>query len=138
MAYTGGIDYLDVSFGGVEWTDLQSPWSRTSHNAAYTVDEKAHITLTAKAQGYKISAPTRDEISLVMDTPGGTEQIETMCVVLGRVKGPIPTEDKRHYILLVRPVSGVSRDGRSVYQRCGAGYLPGRCIAQPTLEISIA
>jgi hypothetical protein len=28
MTYTGGIDYLELEFNGVEWEELGSPWTR--------------------------------------------------------------------------------------------------------------
>lgn len=129
MAYTGGIDYLKLDFGGFEWEDIRSPWSRSADNVPRTEIRGGNIALTVMAREYDPNAAVQGEGLLILDTPGGSEQPKTMCVVLGIQKGTRPREDKIHYLLIVTPTTALDRDGSKLYERVGAGYLPGRCIA---------
>jgi len=178
MAYTGGIDYLSDpdEFGGIEWEVLQSPWwsapisgglspgSPHGHSnlglgvvqspgqlpRANSELQGGNIALVAKATQYDLSCLSPDEKGeLIWDTPGQSEQPETLCVVLGRVKlyqpgsstitnGQIRTKAQQmHYLLLVKPTSARDRRGDKIYERVGAGYLPGKCIAQNGAMVSI-
>ncbi|KAM7205421.1 hypothetical protein V8F20_003190 [Naviculisporaceae sp. PSN 640] len=68
--------------------------------------------------------------------PGTSSGMKALCVVLGKQKGAMDRKLKRHYVIFVMPASvpvGGSANGRhslgkKVYERVGAGYLPGRCI----------
>lgn len=129
MAYTGRIDYLKLDFAGFEWEDIRSPWSRSADNVPRTEIRGGNIALTATAREYDPNAAVQGEGLLILDTPGGSEQPKTMCVVLGRQKGTMPLEDKIQYLLIVTPTTALDRDGGKPYERVGAGYSPGRCIA---------
>lgn len=130
MAYTGGINYLDLDFGGLEWEDLQSPWSRTE-------DREGNNALTAKVRGYDRDAAKEFESSLIFDAGEGLEPDKGMCVVLGVQKGLMSLEDKRHYLLLIVPTTKSGRNGSRVVERIGVGYLPGKCITSETSVVSI-
>ncbi|OBT63537.1 hypothetical protein VE03_07019 [Pseudogymnoascus sp. 23342-1-I1] len=139
MAYTGGIDYFEMAFGGVEWESLGSPWSRRTTNVsrAGSGSAKSSIALTAEARAYDPNAALEGEGELILDSPGGSEQRMTLCVVLGIQKGAVPVEEKLHYLLLVVATSNHDSDGNELYERVGAGYLPGRCIARRGSTVSI-
>jgi hypothetical protein len=137
MAYTGGIDYLKLDFDGVEWEDIRSPWSRSADNVAHTEVRGGNIALTAVARDYDPNAALKGEALLILDNPGGSEKPKTECVVLGRQKGPTPLEGKIHYLLIVTPLTALGRDGGKLYERVGAGYLPGRCIAPSGSTVNI-
>lgn len=130
MSYTGGIDYLELDFGGYEWEDIQTPWSREEKR-------EGDITLTAKARKYDRSAAAPGEDDLIFDSPAEPDQVTTLCVVLGIQRGKIPLKDKRHYVLIVVPTQDLMSDGARLYERVGAGYLPGKCIAQDTVVTNI-
>lgn len=73
MAYSGGIDYLKMDFGEIEWKDIESPWSREGEYSK---------ALGAEARVYDRGKVNRAEDSLVFDTPAGSERVKSMCVVL--------------------------------------------------------
>jgi hypothetical protein len=144
MAYTGGIDYISPTFGGTAWVALRSPWSTTFAGSLPAQVQGSKIALVAEAREF--SSPTARERAgeclLQFDTPGQSEQqVATLCVVLGRQKslrgaqgmpamlGQANDKDHLvHYLLLVRPTSKADHEGSTIYERVGAGYLPGRCI----------
>ena len=57
-----------------------------------------------------------------------SEVLESMAIVLGIEKGLKAIDDKKHYILVVRPKMKPSADGAALYERIGAGFIPGRCL----------
>jgi len=64
----------------------------------------------------------------MFDNTLDSEVLEYMALVLGIEKGPKEIKDKRHYILVVRPKVKPLADGTVLYERVGAGYIPGRCL----------
>ncbi|KAI0095668.1 hypothetical protein GGR51DRAFT_553874 [Nemania sp. FL0031] len=129
MAYTGGIDYLDIEFGGVEWEDLRSPWWSDSGHVQRTEDAGRNIFLTAVARDYESKATVTGKNWLVFDSPGESKRQETKCVVLGKQKGPKGSGDKLNYVLLIMEAAARNPKGEKVYERVGAGYLEGRLVA---------
>lgn len=139
MAYTGGIDYFEPEFASFEWEDLRSPWSasKAGNQHASTDPTQPNIALNATACEYDLGAAMQGEGELVFDCPGGSAQPRTLCVVLGKAKGSVSPETQRNYVLVVALVRGLDREGNKVYERVGAGYLPGKCTAPSGVEISI-
>ena len=125
----GGIDYLELNFGNIDWEDIQSPWSRKASSILRTEHRASDMALSGMVREYDPGAAKLEEGDLIFDTPGGTNQPTTMCVVLGKEKGSKSREDKTHYVLLVTPVRRFDRDGSKIFERVGTGYLPGKCIA---------
>lgn len=132
MAYTGGIDYISPAFGGVDWAEMQSPWSDAGENGgARTEFQGGNIALVAEAQEYDLTLTRQGEGILHFDTPERSESLSTtLCVVLGREKPTATSLQKGlvHYVLIVKPTTSVDRNGNKVYERVGAGSLPGRAI----------
>lgn len=139
MAYTGGIDYLKLDFGGFEWEHIGSPWSRSSDSVSRTEDRGPSMALIAEARGYEYDpkAALQHKGLLFFDNPGGSEQPQTMCAVLGIEKGIKLLRDKMHYLIIVKPTKALDRDGKKIYERVGAGYLPGKCIAPSVFKVAI-
>jgi hypothetical protein len=144
MAYTGGIDYLTLEFGGLEWMDIGSPWSRNADNVARSDDSAVGMALTAEARNYKydpkeynVNAVYQKEGLLFFDRPESSEQTGALCVVLGIEKGKRPLGEKLHYLILVKATEGIDRNGSQIYERVGAGYLPGRRIAPEAVKVTI-
>jgi len=128
MAYTGGIDYISPPFNGVEWEALQSPWSGYEKGDGDDEQEDvgANIALVAEAREYEPLRGSPGESLLAFDRPERPVAWETLCIVLGRQKG-VALNDQRHYLLLIK-AAGLDRNGKQLFERVGAGYLPGRCI----------
>lgn len=144
MAYTGAIDYLKLDFGGCKWVDIETPWSRNADGAARTEDDAARIALTGEAKNYEYhpneynpNAAVQKEGLLRFDRPGGSEQLRTMCVVLGIEQGSKPLAERMHYLILAQPSNELVPDGSKVYERVGAGYLPGKCIKPGGIRVTI-
>jgi hypothetical protein len=137
MAYTGGIDYLEPEFSSYEWEDLVSPWSSNRTPIVSTNPATANIALVATAREYDLGVAVPGEGELIFDTPGGSSQPKTLCVVLGKARGSPNPETQRHYILVVAAMAGQDRVGSKVYERIGVGYLPGKCISPSDCSITI-
>jgi hypothetical protein len=130
MAYTGGIDYLQPGFGHFEWEDLKSPWSpEAPDNASSTNAHAVKVTLGAKAREYDLGAAVQGEGELIFDTPAGSSQPITLCVVLGKAKGCPSPEMQKHYLLIVTSTANRDRNGEKLYKRVGVGWLPGKCLS---------
>ena len=117
--YAGGINYFKLKFKGFDWEDFESPWSRSKK-------DEADYTLIAKVRGFTRSPARTGEDHLVFDTPAHKGRYNAKCVVLGIQRGTSSLNDKRHYVLVVADRFD-DKNGR-VYERVGAGYLPGRCL----------
>ncbi|RQM04651.1 hypothetical protein DH86_00003760, partial [Scytalidium sp. 3C] len=79
MAYTGGIDFLDPKFGGMDWLEIQSPWSYNGQYVVRTEGQKGNIALTAEARDYNPSTALGGEGLIIFDNPGHSEQPKTRC-----------------------------------------------------------
>lgn len=132
-AYTGGIDYLKLDFDGVDWEEVTSPWSSTAEGLAQRKVQKENIAMMAKLCEYTYQPLPKETTSspLTFDNPGKFGQCGKLCVVLGIQKDPkppekpIPIDQKLHYLLLVTPSTTKDVDGNMLYERVGAGHLPG-------------
>lgn len=127
--YAGGINYFKLKFNGVDWEDFESPWSRSENG-------EANNTLTAKVREFNRNAARTGEDYLMFDTPADTDRYNAKCVVLGIQKGTMALNDKRHHVLVVVPTDRFDNDSR-VYERVGAGYLPGRCFTSDAVLANI-
>lgn len=144
MAYTGGIDYLDLEFGRFDWEELGSPWSGATESISRTDDRGPSMALTAEAWSYDYDAtkynPNTEiqrEGQLFFDNPGGSDQPELMSVVLGIEKGTKAAQDKMHYCIVIKATKTLDRDGKRICERVGAGYLPGRRVARSGFRVVI-
>ncbi|KAF2011920.1 hypothetical protein BU24DRAFT_266342 [Aaosphaeria arxii CBS 175.79] len=135
MAYTGGIDYLDIGFGTLDWEDIQSPWSRGGGQSI-----EGPPVLVAKARVYDPGAANESEGALVWDTPKSSlsQLSETLCVVMGKEKGSMPDQDKRHAVLVIKPKENtVTPSQPKDYVRIGTGFMPGKCIGPSFVKVNI-
>jgi hypothetical protein len=131
MAYDGEITYIDLQFGGVDWSkDIRSMFSPSARD------------LTPPTDPNRLSALSREfsshEGQLVLDTGREYATNQIMCVVVGKQKGNAARDYQAHWILIVAP--GDSDDVSASYKRVGVGSVQGRCIAfdKPGLEILIS
>lgn len=140
MAYSGGIDYISMPFAQVDWTELRSPWSSSMpgiSNGLQAETQRGKVTLVADAQDYNISLLEDGEGEIVLDRPKGSTHRATLCVVLGKQRGDAHLRDKIHYVLVICPAGTIDGDGNEVYERVGAGSLPGKCIAPEQRKVQI-
>ncbi|KAK4205416.1 hypothetical protein QBC40DRAFT_336097 [Triangularia verruculosa] len=143
MAYEGGIGYITVPFGEVDWEDLTSPWSGSVQKTSPRSGERGAVgqaVITADAFDYDTIKVGNEEWRVEMDIPGGSQQQETKCVVLGR-SNSMGLGERRCYPIFVRQVSvsGLKQMGNAerVYERVGAGYLPEACVYGNAVTVMI-
>ncbi|ROW13657.1 hypothetical protein VPNG_04583 [Cytospora leucostoma] len=125
MAYEGGIEYLDLPFGQVEWEkdDILSmgTWSGKDGTA---------VTVGLSVNARNINTEPLTGVSgekIVFDVPNKTNR-PFKCVVLGRTMEPEKhVANRTHFVLLVTRASPAAR-GEQVYHRVGVGAVPGSCI----------
>ncbi|KAH7127606.1 hypothetical protein EDB81DRAFT_809638 [Dactylonectria macrodidyma] len=127
MAYTGGIDYIPVEFGGMDWSPIQTQWDSGPHRSDDGV-------LIAEARDYKLDD---EHAKIVLDCGPVSEQLASKCVVLGKERKTMLDGDKMHYVLLVHTNAASDHNESRVYKRLGVGTLPGKCIESNGVEISI-
>lgn len=130
MAHAGGIDYFKLGFGHYEWEDLQSPWSAGRNDSVISTN----IALTATAHEYDTSGLAEHESEMILDDPAGFEAQPVLCAVLAKAKSK---ELQKHFVLIVVPTAAQAHTPYPVYERVGAGYLPGKCISPTGMKISI-
>ncbi|KAI0198028.1 hypothetical protein F4808DRAFT_473132 [Astrocystis sublimbata] len=145
MARAGGIDYISPPFGGVDWSKLSSPWSSDFIDGTGDLKppndnsiEKA--ALVAEACDYDAAKAVLDgDGEIILDDPLGAQQPAAQCVVLGVKKGAkrLEVRDRMHYLLVVATTNRKDGSGLRIYERVGAGYLPGRCIGSQRQRICI-
>jgi hypothetical protein len=131
MAYIGEIDYLALEFGKVDWKALRSPWSLGRGDDVSS--KKANTALIGEVRAIKIDEKNEH---LYFDSLEAMDTSAVQCVVLGIEQGPQPLSTKIHYFILVAPKVSLS-GGSKIYERIGAGYLPGRYISTAGQKMTI-
>ncbi|KAF2828834.1 HET-domain-containing protein [Ophiobolus disseminans] len=121
MSVSGGIDYFPPTWRGYDWQDIQSPWS-------YSTLPKIDNAFIGRSQPFECSKWKQNEYSIVFDDPTIGELPELMAIVLGVEKSNQTTEEKKHYVLIARPKVTSVQDSVILYERVGAGYMPGKCL----------
>lgn len=118
MAYTGGIDYFTLPFGGMDWEEMQSPWSsvdmpprgggktgarrRGSNASTCSSSNPGNIALVATARRFDASLAKAGEKLLRLDDPGEQNPTDpemepgVLCVVVGRQQGGMETSHSAH------------------------------------------
>ncbi|KAF3804247.1 hypothetical protein GCG54_00000597 [Colletotrichum gloeosporioides] len=145
MACKGGIDYISPSFGGVDWEKMRSPWSKATggfESKIQTDDRGGDVALVAEARDYNLLNLRDGQGEIIFDRPGDSHQPSTKCVVLGKQKAIAPLGDntnnmRDHYLLIVASTNKRDKDGHLIYERVGAGYLPGKFIGSTGEEVRI-
>lgn len=119
MAYSGRIAFLDIDFGGVEWTEY-------GHGPPDAPD----WALQVKANELRMDgAVLKERAVLDTESPGALDD-SWRCVVLGKETTGGDGNDDAYYVLLIRPVTRHSLSLRSdhleeYYERAGVATLLG-------------
>lgn len=142
MGYDGGIDFLDLPLGGVEWLTgaIKSPWATGGTNTWHTGDGKEFVELEAWAWRLKLGdlrLASHEELELVCDTQDVADwkAKDLMCVVAGMEKRKCDIGERVHFVLVIKmsnePLG--SREGKkAVFERFGVGRIKGKYIDQKT------
>lgn len=142
MACKGGIDYISPSFGKVDWEKMDSPWSHGAggFKAELQTDKRGgNVALIAQARSYNAFALREGQGEIIPDRPGGSQQPATKCVVLGiqQTAADLGDDMKEHYVLIVASTNQKDEGGHLIYERVGAGYLPGKFIKSDSEMVRI-
>lgn len=119
MAYSGRIAFLDIDFGGVDWTE----YGRGPPDAPYWA-----LELKARELRVEVSV-LRNRAVLDVERPEALGD-SWRCVVLGKEDVGRDGNEDVHYVLLIRPVTRRSFPLRSdqpeeYYERVGVASLLG-------------
>lgn len=125
MAYKGGIEYMKIPFGQVQWNKgIKSPFAKSSRdgeNAWHTGDESY---ATISAQVYSLKRDVQDTRSFILDNKSQGNLDGLRCVIVGTRKDCwwfFNEQRRKHYVLLVK-LSYM--DGNiGVYKRLGVATL---------------
>ncbi|EAA32707.3 HET-domain-containing protein [Neurospora crassa] len=134
MAYDGGIDFLDLPLGEVDWdvSEIQGNW--TIHQ---TLDiqrgpqqqEVKETELSAKTRRFKMGTTGSREFDIIYDIPNQVSKETALlkCVLVGKLRNnDVPKEKTTYYVLVV-----VLRDSSlptEMYERVGVGRMLGEYI----------
>jgi hypothetical protein len=143
MAYKGGIAFMDLPFGGVDWEqeEIRSPWTpkHASSSSWHGCDPQSRIDLAGVARDFSLDLGDLETGQIVFDgsvqPPGRTMK----CVVIGRQNFELAADggNRRHYVLIVAEKLGAIDN--MAYERVGAGFMPGSWIRldEPGLKVRI-
>ena len=125
MAYEGGVDFLTLPLGGVDWfkDQIKSPWSQTTEGRSHTIDRVGGVEMSAAARKFNTDGAEPDVWKIVFDIPERESQA-LECVVMGRQIENRTVDNARLFALIIAPKNGDPEK----YERVGVGYMPGRLI----------
>jgi hypothetical protein len=142
MAYSGSIQFMDITFGDVEWV------RRLRFNRRYKYkpfNKKWKPALVTNISSFRHCSLKQSETGCAVLDSGGSERgeiqydVETherldseRCVVLGRDVLESVAGKRNYYILVVRPTSMENE-----YTRVGAGWIQGDYVARQDLQVLI-
>lgn len=132
MACSGRIAFLDIDFGGVDWTDH-----------AHGPPDAPDWALEVEARGLRVDVSVLEERA-VLDTesPNALEG-SWRCVLLGKDKMGKYGNEAAYYVLLIRPVSesylSLQTDQpRAFYERVGVASLLASHFSPEEVSVQLA
>lgn len=131
MAYLGAISYIDPPGNTVQWEELDLHLTGTADRSWLHAPEP----LTFKAQAFDFERNAYAYLGnwlIAYDDPKA-DQARDKCVILGKTAD----EDGLRYVLVVRPEGTTGKNGRPLYERGGAGYIPFGWIKDTSIDVQI-
>lgn len=124
MAYEGGISFLDLPFGEIEWTadtEFRSPYSQKGSSRGLrgrmsSSSSKHPAELRVVTRSFHMVAASSSS-GIIWDDPNATHD-QLRCVVIGRLASESGSLAQKHWVVVLREL----RIG--LYERVGAGCLP--------------
>jgi hypothetical protein len=134
MAYMGGIRYLEVPYGSVEWEEnVVSPYIDGIHGSEKEDDVKGEVPrIKAVAWDFTSdksilgSGDQQGPRRVILDEPD-SDKVRSFdgslkCIIIGRSKRAMEDEEQAHYVLIIRPE--IMEDGSiKLWERIGVGIL---------------
>ncbi|KAF9735146.1 hypothetical protein PMIN03_007382 [Paraphaeosphaeria minitans] len=135
MAYTGGIEYTDPPWRSADWEkdEISPPWTRKDDGTQGAQSAPHHLDMALKAvvRDFNLAGRSKEEVFLTYDVERtASDGQRTQCVIVARSRMETSVRDKTHYVLLVAAERMALKRGEKVYKRVGAGFMPGKYIAQ--------
>jgi hypothetical protein len=120
MAYSGGIEFMHIPLGGVDWINhLQFDERKRDHAVIANLWTFQNCMIGLHEAQYAILDPNGVKRGWIQyDVEGGKDIREEQCVVVGRKHGFMDNGIDKYYVLVVRS-TGV--DGE--YKRTGVGLI---------------
>lgn len=144
MAYSGHIEFLGPMFGGIDWAELEAPWSRAhlARNPQFFAEKETAFRGVLSNLAPLDQVDLGEKGKLYYDIPSENIQHKPVqCVILGTEREPRAQPKSRvHFFIIVRPVRSRSPElsvAEHAYERIGAGYLPGQYISSSDLKVEI-
>jgi hypothetical protein len=136
MAYMGSIVFLEVDFSGIYWEQIRSPSfnsSRESNASGIQAEAQRSLSISRDTSLQKehifMDDPYRQDLQLTADD---------YYVVLGIEGGDVPVLEKKHYVLIARQKSLLSKHGDGgICERIGVGIIPGRYLSSTRFYVEI-
>jgi hypothetical protein len=128
MAYKGGICYMPIPFGEVDWSDdvrsyfMSEQNLKPGHYQQMDSDE-LNIELRAPVKGLLLRGNSEERKQLIFDDPEEVVNEKLRYIVIGKERSVWPSNEQKHYILVVM----LSSSGN--YTRVGVGFLQKRLIS---------
>lgn len=135
MAYEGGISFLDLPFGEIDWTkniEFRSPYSASessqeSRDRMSSSSSKHREELRVVARSFDMVTASSSS-RIIWDDPNATND-QLRCVVIGRLASESGSLAQKHWVIVLRELS------TGLYERVGAGCLPKDRMARDVNDI---
>jgi hypothetical protein len=132
MAYNGGIQFMSIAFGTVDWNKNLRFDTEIDHALVTDVGNFQACTLKQEEMHHAILDLSGIQRGWVKyDIGSGGDICKEQCVVIGRKSNDLENE-KEYYMLVVRPTS-VDRE----YNRAGVGLIQSGFVLRQRLEVRI-
>jgi hypothetical protein len=132
MAYSGGIQFMDIPLGEVGWTDHLrfDEECECDHAIISNLWKFQNCTVGLYEAQYAVLDSDGTKRGWIQyDVEGGKDLCKKQCVVVGR-KSDIGIEE--YYVLVVRPTSV---DGE--YRRIGVGLIQSDCVVGQRINVRV-
>ena len=144
MAYDGGVKFIDIPFGGVDWINYLR--FDGGHNFMLFKKKGKHALITEIGGFRNCSLQKKERCHAILDSSKtergwiqydimGTEDLQAeRCVVVGRKlhEDQHGLKKTKYYILVVRPTS---TDGE--YERVGVGLVQSDYVVRLSLSVRV-
>ncbi|KAF7502363.1 hypothetical protein GJ744_005984 [Endocarpon pusillum] len=132
MAYSGGIQFIDIPLGEVEWIDHLrfDEECDCDHAIIANLAKFRNCTMKLHGEQYTISDQDGRERGWIRyDVKDGEELCKGQCIVLGRM---MESHTERYYLVVVR---STRVDGE--YNRIGVGIIDSCCVLREGIEVRV-
>jgi hypothetical protein len=144
MAYDGGVQFMDIPFGGVDW--VNNLRFDKKHNFMLFKKKGKHALITEIGGFRNCSLQKKERCHAILDLSKtergwiqyditGTKDLQAeRCVVVGRklYKDQHGLIKRKYYMLVVRPTS---TDGE--YERVGVGLVQSDYVVRQSLDVRV-